>query len=153
MAKRSGKFYYKNEKEVMESLGLKQTKGSGSGWLEKEDGQNEYVLAQLKSTDAASMRVQKKDINLLEYNAAIAHKVPIFVIQFLKTNELFIMARPEDIPSIASYIECGECKVKEAPIVVESKTISAVKIKSGNRDRFWKAKQKEWEKVGKKGKH
>lgn len=51
--KRSGKFYRKNEAEVMESLGLKPTKNSGSGWVEKEDGQSDEIICQLKSTDAA----------------------------------------------------------------------------------------------------
>ena len=36
--KRTGKFYRKNEAEVMKSLGLIPTKNSGSGWIEKEDG-------------------------------------------------------------------------------------------------------------------
>ena len=31
--KRSGKFYRKNEAEVMKALGLKPTKNSGSGWV------------------------------------------------------------------------------------------------------------------------
>lgn len=38
MMKRSGKFYRKNEKEVMEALGLEQTLNSGSGWIEKRMG-------------------------------------------------------------------------------------------------------------------
>lgn len=33
MAKRSTKFYRRNEAEVMKSLGLKPTKNSGSGWV------------------------------------------------------------------------------------------------------------------------
>lgn len=33
MNKRTGKFYRRNEEEVMESLGLKPTKNSGSGWV------------------------------------------------------------------------------------------------------------------------
>ena len=41
MVKRSTKFYRKNEAEVMQQLGLKPTKNSGAGWIEKEDGQNE----------------------------------------------------------------------------------------------------------------
>ena len=64
--KRSGKFYRKNEKEVMESLGLKPTYNSGSGWVEKEDGQNEDVICQLKSTDAQSIKINQKDIRILE---------------------------------------------------------------------------------------
>ena len=38
--KRSGKFYRRNEQDVMAQLGLQPTKNSGSGWIEKEDGQS-----------------------------------------------------------------------------------------------------------------
>ena len=59
---RSFKFYRKNEEEVMGALGLKPTKNSGSGWIEKEDGQNDYLICQLKSTDAQSIKVNQKDM-------------------------------------------------------------------------------------------
>ena len=61
--KRSGKFYRNNEAQVMKSLGLTPTKNSGSGWIEKEDGQSEHVICQLKSTDANSIKVNKKDLD------------------------------------------------------------------------------------------
>ena len=63
MAKRSGKFYRRNEAEVMESLGLKPTKNSGSGWIEKSDGQSEHVICELKSTDAKSYRLTLEDFH------------------------------------------------------------------------------------------
>lgn len=106
--KRSGKFYRRNESEVMNLLGLKPTKNSGSGWIEKEDGQSEFVICQLKSTDFDSIKINAKDIRTLEYNACVSHKLPIFAIQFLKTNELFIVIRPDLIQDISKYIEVGE---------------------------------------------
>ena len=111
--KRSTKFYRKNEVEVMKSLGLKPTKNSGSGWIEKEDGQNDYVICQLKSTDAQSIKVNQKDIRILEHNAAVCNKLPLFAIQFLNTNEVWLMMKPEDVTEIAKYIEDGECKRTE----------------------------------------
>lgn len=103
--KRSGKFYRKNEKEVMESLGLKATYNSGSGWIEKEDGQNEYIICQLKSTDAQSIKVNQKDLRILENNASISHKIPVFVIQFLNTNEVWVMSKPECLEDISEYLK------------------------------------------------
>lgn len=108
MAKRSTKFYRKNEEEVMAALGMRPTKNSGSGWVEKEDGQNDYVICQLKSTDAQSIKVNQKDIRILERNAAIEHKLPIFAIQFLNTGEVWLMAKPEDFTSVSEYIETGK---------------------------------------------
>lgn len=106
--KRSGKFYRKNEAEVMESLGLKPTKNSGSGWVEKEDGQSDDVICQLKSTDAESIRIHKKDLDVLSYNAAVAHKLPVFAIQFLQSNEVYLLVKPDMLCEAAQYIETGE---------------------------------------------
>lgn len=105
--KRSTKFYRKNEAEVMRSLGMKETKNSGSGWVEKEDGQNDYLICQLKSTDAQSIKVNQSDIRILEKNATVAHKIPIFAIQFLNTGEVWLMSKPEDLPLVSEYITTG----------------------------------------------
>ena len=64
--KRSGKFYRKNEKEVMESLGLKATYNSGSGWIEKEDGQN-IKLSDLNEKDIEQWKKDMEVRALSEY--------------------------------------------------------------------------------------
>lgn len=151
--RRSGKFYLKNEKEVMESLGLEQTKGSGSGWIEKEDGQNEFLICQLKSTDAASIRVQQKDIRVLEENAAVANKIPVFAIQFLNTGEVWLMAKPEDFADVAEYIKVGKCEKREALFGIDcgsgsaSKQSQEMKVRGSKsaREEYELSKQKEME--------
>lgn len=106
--KRTGKFYRKNEAQVMESLGLRPTKNSGAGWVEKEDGENDYIMCQLKSTDAQSIRVNLSDIQVLEVHAAVSHKLPIFAIQFLATGDIWVMAKPADFCSVAEYMQVGK---------------------------------------------
>lgn len=98
--KRSGKFYRKNEAEVMRSLGLTPTPNSGSGAIWKEDGQNDYAICQLKSTDAESIRIQRKDLHTLEYNASVCHKTPVFAVQFIQGNEVWLMVKPEDLGAL-----------------------------------------------------
>ncbi len=149
--KRTGKFYRKNEAEVMRSLGLVPTKNSGSGWIEKEDGQNEYIIAQLKSTDAESIRLVLNDIHKLEYNAAVAHKVPLFVIQFLGTGEIFILAKPLDMKSVVQYIECGECALRSQETIFDDNSgkeevnpIPVISSSVEGRKDFWEEKSKEW---------
>lgn len=105
MTKRSGKFYRKNEAEVMKSLGLEPTPNSGSGWIVKEDGQSEDIICQLKSTDAKSIRIEQKDIETLEYNALVSHKIPVFAIQFLNTNEVFLLVKPQDLQDVSGLIK------------------------------------------------
>lgn len=104
MNKRSTKWYRKNEVEVMHRLGLKPTKNSGAGWIEKEDGQNEQCICQLKSTDKQSISIKQNDIHILEQNAAVAHKLPVFALQFLNTGEVWVMIKPEDLSLIQSLV-------------------------------------------------
>lgn len=91
----------------MKSLGLKPTKNSGSGWVEKEDGISDAVICQLKSTDKESIKLNKRDIDVLNYNAGVCHKMPVFAIQFLQSNEVYLLVKPDILMDIAKYIETG----------------------------------------------
>ena len=106
--KRSGKFYRKNEQEVMRSLGFKPTINSGSTWIEKEDGQTDDLICQLKSTDANSIKINKNDLDTLEYNSLVSHKLPVFAIQFLQSNEVYLVLRPEDLKDVVKFIKTGK---------------------------------------------
>lgn len=106
--KRSGKFYRRNEQEVMRLLGFNPTPNSGSGWIVKEDGQNDLAICQLKSTDAKSIKINLQDLHTLEYNSIVAHKVPIFAIQFLETNEVFLVVSPESLCEASESILTGK---------------------------------------------
>lgn len=108
MGKRSGKFYRKNEAEVMRSLGFEPTPNSGSGWIVKEDGVSDECMCQLKSTDAKSIKINLQDIHVLEYNSGVEHKIPVFAIQFISTNEVFLLIKPEDVQDVSKYIKTGE---------------------------------------------
>lgn len=153
--KRTTKFYRKNEEEVMKSLGLKPTKNSGSGWIEKEDGQNDFVICQLKSTDAQSIKVNQKDIRILEKNALVSHKLPLFAIQFLNTGEVWLMAKPEDFMSISEYIETGKTIISDTYDITipdteeENKNIQKKKIKSSEnaRNSFNEERKRKYEKT------
>lgn len=153
--KRSFKFYRKNEEEVMESLGLKPTKNSGSGWIEKEDGQNDYLICQLKSTDAQSIKVNQKDIRILEYNAEVAHKLPIFAIQFLNTGEVWLMAKPEDFTSVAEYINTNQISKAATSVFDDVEEVEDIKQRprkkigssKSSRDAFYKERDKKFDKT------
>lgn len=146
MAKRTTRFYRKNEAEVMEALGLRPTKNSGAGWVEKEDGQNDHLIAQLKSTDASSIKINLRDIEVMEANALVAHKVSVFVIQFLSTGDTFIMARPNDMEQVVEYINTGNCqRPTEGFELSEGKKpqVNMIKSSEGSREDFWNNKRKE----------
>ena len=148
--KRTFKFYRKNEADIMKSLGLQPTKNSGSTWIEKEDGQNDYVICQLKSTDAQSIKINQKDIKVLEENAIVAHKLPVFAIQFLNTNEVWLMVKPIDLTEIAKFVETGKCVTPESIITVSDEQpkqpTQIVKSNANARLAFHDERNKKYEK-------
>lgn len=136
--KRSGKFYRRNEAEAMQMLGLQPTANSGSGWIEKEDGQSEDLLCQLKSTDAQSIRVQKKDIDTLEYNATVSHKLPVFAIQFLESDDVYLIMRPADVKDIANALEGKQAETGRFLEIADAEDVQQAaqkKIKSSSQAR------------------
>ncbi len=152
--KRSGKFYRKNEADVMRQLGFKPTKNSGSGWIEKEDGISEDAICQLKSTDANSIKVNKKDLDVLSYNAAVAHKLPVFAIQFLQSNEVYLIIKPELLCEAAKYIETGEYESANEFVGIdlsehEDMTVTprrVIKSSSNAREEFHRENEKKFKK-------
>lgn len=155
--KRSGKFYRRNEEKVMLSLGLKPTKNSGSGWVEKEDGQSDKIICQLKSTDKESMRLNKYDIDTLNYNAAVSHKLPVFAIQFLSSDETYLLVKPEQLCDVAKYIQTREIQTENEFIGLdlsdyeESYVTPKTRVKSSSKARESYNRERE-EKYKKKGK-
>lgn len=106
MSKRLSRWYFKNEKKVLEKLGLNPQPGSGSGELFKEDGENENLLAQLKTTETKSIKITMKDFIALEDNALVCHKTPVFINQVIskKRNDIFITCKVEDLMIIAKNL-------------------------------------------------
>jgi hypothetical protein len=100
MPKRSGKFYSKNEKQTLKSLGLEPAPASGAGWVVKEDGENEALMVQLKSTDSLSYRLSRLDMKKLEFHADVSHKVPVFLVQFLKDDRLYAIVDVKNIDDL-----------------------------------------------------
>ena len=145
--KRSGKFYYKNERETLEALGFKQVPGSGNGWVAKEDGESDNTLVQLKSTESASYAVSLLDLKKLEIHAEIEHKFPLFLIQFLKQNKIYAVVSLENLDDLNSMIKTG--KVKERSVeIVEDTTVKRKRISSSSNavNTYRKEQENKWQK-------
>jgi hypothetical protein len=115
--KKQIKFWFKNEKELMKSLGLNPTPGSGNRLI-KEDGQNEYLIAQLKSTEGSAISIRLTDVNTLLYNAAVTHKLPIFINQFIG-GPLLVSMRLEDMEKILELLKSGFTKLPKYDIMIK----------------------------------
>lgn len=105
MAKRTTKWYRKNEAEVIHRLGFKPTRNSGATWIDKGDGQNEHCVCELKSTDNASYRLEQTTLHTLEANAIEAHKLPVFALQFLNVDEVWLAVKETDIEAFKQLIK------------------------------------------------
>lgn len=142
--KRRAKFWFKNEKQLMKSLGLNPTPGSGNGII-KEDGQNDFIIAQLKSTDKSSVTIRLQDLTSLMYNAAISHKTPLFISQFIGGPILLTM-KLEDLDTIHEYITVGKVESRGSSEGVFDKPIEqpkTKKVQAGNIRRLQKAMENE----------
>lgn len=147
--KRSGKFYSKNEKETLSKLGLRPIPFSGAGWVEKEDGENEFSLVQLKSTEASSYRVDMLDIKKLEYHASVSNKVPIFLIQFLKHDKIYALVNLEDLDELHEIFNNEDNVIQKKgsdsyeEVAVVKKMVSS---SSKARKQFFEEKEKQYAK-------
>lgn len=144
--KRSGKFYSNNEKKTLKSLGLIPAPMSGAGWVIKEDGENETLMVQLKSTDSSSYRISMLDIKKLEYHASVSNKIPVFLVQFLKQDKIYAIVDINDIGELYNGLENKENVIHKKTIVIDNKenTIERKVVKSNKkaRDKFFEERSK-----------
>ena len=155
--RRSTKFYRRNEEEVMKSIGFKPTINSGAGWIQKEDGENDFALCQLKSTDALSISIKQNDLHILEQHAAQSHKMPVFAFQFLNTGETWIAIKPEHISVLKSLVqnEITADDLKNNEFVVDKEVQKEYNESIASKDikKSLKAKQKYMEERRKEQEH
>lgn len=134
-------------------LGLNPVIMSGAGWVDKEDGENENILCQLKSTDADSIRINKLDLEKLEYHSSVSHKLPLFIIQFLEDDSLYAVL---PISELDKYIDLSpktqvQTKVKgeKSIAIVDEFEVKKPKIKKSSaksRNSFFEGREKQWKK-------
>lgn len=143
--RRSGKFYSRNEKETLTKLGFKPVAMSGAGWIDKEDGESEIALVQLKSTDANSYTLKMQDMKELEYHASVSHKLPIFLVQFLKQDKIYAIVDVDNINELSNAIKTGEVKDR-IQITENVKTVERKVIKSSSnaRNDFFKERERKY---------
>lgn len=146
--RRKSRFWFKNEKELMRSLGLNPAPGSGNGII-KEDGQNEYLIAQLKSTDKDSTTIKMQDLNSLFYNAAVSGKTPVFINQFINGPILLTM-RIEDALQVCEYLQFQKTEKREILHISEEGEQAPI-VSVGNRKTVMNKIRKEREERYNKG--
>lgn len=141
----------------MHKYNLQPTINSGSGWIQKEDGENADILCQLKSTDKDSIKINLLDIHKLIYHADTAHKIPLFMIQFLQQNEEYVVMRAEDVQSLCTaregiqeynYTTPKQNAIESVSAVLQSvsefEPKTTVKSDPKAREKYYKEREKKW---------
>lgn len=152
MPKRSGKFYSQNEKRTLKALGLTPAPASGAGWVVKEDGENETLMVQLKSTDSLSYKISRLDMKKLEFHAEVSNKVPVFLVQFLKDDRLYAIVDVNNIDDL--FYGLKGIKPKESIInnnnILYNNNLSVdkpiIKTNKDLRDKFFLEQEKKFRK-------
>lgn len=148
--KRSSKFYFDREKQIMRRLELTPTIASGSKWVEKEDGYNDEVLAQLKSTEHESFRITLDDLKKLEYHAAVDHKAPAFFIDFITEDRLYLVVEVSNVEEVYNSMFNKESPTSVEPAAAElidlvadtGEAVGRVAVGSGDKKKYWEDQQK-----------
>lgn len=81
---------------------------------------------QLKSTDANSYTLKQFDMKQLEYHAQVAHKVPIFLVQFLAQDKIYAIVNVEDILEVSEALTTGVVKER---LVIENEEVSEIPLR------------------------
>ncbi len=106
--------WFEREKKLMRRLRLRPQPGSGNTFLKPQDGENGAYLAQLKSTQKGSIVVKRQDVLELCHDAAVAHKVPLFLLDIngmvlvcVRAEHLddFIAVQQDDNPASIAYTD------------------------------------------------
>ena len=135
----------------MRSLGFEPVKGSGSGWIHKEDGESEVALAQLKSTEAESYKLNYLDIEKLEYHASVSHKLPVFVIEFLNRGT-YVLLNVKDFDQLYDFLVQNKVDVRSSEIKVDEGVTKQVPVRESvksskqERQKFYKERNNQWKK-------
>ena len=103
---RKAKFWFDSEKKIMRRLNLKPQPMSGAGYLHKEDGENDELLVQLKSTEAKSISVSRQLWRDLVFHADTSHKTPVLVLDLLG-DVLLVCCEPQDLEKVSKSMKGG----------------------------------------------
>ena len=130
----------------MKQLGFKPTKASGAGWIEKEDGENKGALAQLKSTDKNSIKINFQDLVVLEHHANISRKIPVFIVQSLQSDDIYLMVKPYYLQDLVNYVDQGVYEARGEDYISDTtvNTSNSETISSGDREKFWAEMKEGW---------
>lgn len=92
----------RQERRQATRLGGSVNSGSGNGWIRKGDVRTDNELWELKITDAKSYGLKDEELQKNINHALIDGRIPIFLIEFKKTSNRYVVMDEND------YLELRE---------------------------------------------
>ena len=102
-------------------------------------------MVQLKSTDSTRYTLDMLDMKKLEYHANISHKIPIFIVQFLREDRLYAIVPVDNIIDLKDSVETG--KIKDKVTIKEPEPVTSrrlVKSSKKAREQFFEEREKKY---------
>jgi len=70
--------------------------GSGNGWVRKGDVRSDRELWECKITSAKSFSLKYEDLRKVFEQAIVDGRIPIFMVEFMKQGESFVVLTKDD---------------------------------------------------------
>lgn len=86
----------RQERTLAKELGGSVNAGSGNGWVRKGDVRSEKELWECKVTSAKSYSLKHADLDTVYKQALMDGRIPIFLIEFLKQGDSFVVLTKDD---------------------------------------------------------
>lgn len=87
------------------------------------------------------------DMKKLEYHAAVAHKIPLFLVQFLQQDKIYAIISVDNLSDLKDIIETGS--VSESKVVSNSEVeVKSRKVSSSSKamNQYRKEMESNWQK-------
>lgn len=91
--------------------------GSGNGWVRKGDVRSDTELWECKITSAKSYSLKQAELEKLNNQALMDGRIPIFLVEFLKQGEAYVILSKEDFMEMRMRLD-GDATTDNSPELV-----------------------------------
>lgn len=91
--------------------------GSGNGWVRKGDVRSDKELWECKITSAKSFSLKQADLAKLNTQALMDGRIPIFLIEFMKQGDSFVILSKDDYLEMRAAYFGNETENEQSELV------------------------------------
>lgn len=107
----------RQERTLAKELGGSVNAGSGNGWVRKGDVRSEKELWECKVTSAKSYSLKHADLDTVYKQALMDGRIPIFLVEFLKQGDSFVVLTKDDYMELREQAFGNEAADEQSEVV------------------------------------